>query len=60
MAGQVKQQEVSIKKATVATRIHSTPTPRRHSIKRDQPATASRGTSQPQQQELACGSIKIN
>jgi len=36
MAGQVKQQEVSIKNATVATGIHSTPTPgRRHSIKRD-------------------------
>jgi hypothetical protein len=36
MAGQVKQQEVSIKKATVATGIHSTPTSgRRRIIKRN-------------------------
>jgi len=35
MAGQVKEQEVRIKKATVATGIHSTPTPGRRHIKGD-------------------------
>jgi hypothetical protein len=36
MAGQVKQQEISIKKVTVATGIHSTPTPGRRRISKDQ------------------------
>jgi hypothetical protein len=36
MAGQVKQQDVSIKKATFSTGIHSTPTPGRWRISKDQ------------------------
>ena len=44
--------EVSIKKVTLATGDHSTPTPgTRHIIKRNQPATSSSETSQQRHQE---------
>jgi len=52
MAGQVKQQDVSIKKATVSTGIHSTPTPGRRSISKDKQLHHQEGQ--------ACGHIKIN
>jgi len=58
MAGQVKQQEVCIKKATVATGIHSTPTSGTRHISKDQQLHHQEGLASCHIKELACGHIK--
>jgi hypothetical protein len=58
MAVQVKQQEVSIKKATFSTGDHSTPTPGRRYISKDQQLHHQEGLASCHIKELACGHIK--